>query len=147
MPAVRGRKGAFDKRFRQYTKRVAARYDRTMTAVQNEIADATLKILDDTAPWTSGNLRGTGPHPGATISKRYPNLNSGFTKFRREIGGKGTVVISNPVWDLYGRRLEEGELVHNPTLGGRPWEPGFVQRALDIVKLTFDPRRIKRAGP
>lgn len=131
----------FNKRWRQFLKRYAARADKTLTTAGQEVVDRIIEILQETAPYTQGNLLGKGTPYSSEVRFRAVDFKpTGFVPFRRETGGKRTLIISNSAWNIYGKSLEEGidssgrSVSHNSTLGGRSWDPGFVARAISQAK-------------
>lgn len=127
----------FDKRWREYLKRVSKRVESSITAVGTRITDITIEELGDEAPWTGGGLLNREKYPSAKFTGHKPVTPSGFVRFRRETRGVRTFVIRNVMWPIYGEALDDGRVEHNPKLGGRQWEPGFVARSIQNAKARY----------
>lgn len=128
----------FDARWRKYLQRVAKRVDSTISKVGTTIVNITIEELKEEAPWTGGGLLKREKYPSALRKGHRPVTPTGFVRFRKQSGKTRTFVIKNSMWPIYGRRLENGDLVHNADLGGRPWDPGFVARSLQNAKARYD---------
>lgn len=131
----------FNKRWRDYLKRVSKRTDTAISNVGRRIVEITIEELEEEAPWTGGGLLNKAKYFSAKREGHKPVTPTGFVSFRRETGGRRTFVIRNAMWPIYGRSLEEGDVTHNPEHGGREWEPGFVARSIQNAKARYDTER------
>lgn len=129
---------AFGKKWQGFIAGIAERRKQSITAISTEAIEDIIETLNSSeAPWTYGTLTKQGPfssrvRPRSKVAVRLSQ--QGFKRFRLQQKGKRTFVIRNAAWPIYGKKLEQGKVVHNPALGGRSWSPGFVSRSLALAR-------------